>query len=104
MSSANISPKVHIGEVVRKAVVFKPGKEATVNSDSLIETVARFFNVLAELQIEYVLVGAIALLQYVEGRNTEDIDLIMAFSSIKQLPELEIERQDNDFARGHFRD
>jgi hypothetical protein len=104
MSSADLSPKVHIGEVVRNAVVFHPGKEATVNSDSLIETVAHFFNVLDQRQIEYVLVGGIALLKYVEGRNTEDIDLIMALSSLKQLPELDIETRDNDFARGHFRD
>ncbi len=104
MSSADISPKVHIGEVVRNAVLFQPGKEATVDSDSLIETVACFFDVLAERQIDYVLVGGIALLQYIEGRNTEDIDLIMALSSLKQLPEFEIETSDDDFARGHFRD
>lgn len=104
MSSADLSPKMHIGEVVRNAVVFHPGKEATVNPDSLIETVAHFFDILAERHIDYVLVGDIALLQYVEGRNTEDIDLIMALSSLRQLPELEIETSDEDFARGHFRD
>jgi len=97
---------VHIGEVVRNAVVFKPGndQERSVNSDCLIETVARFFSLLGERQIEYVLVGGIALLQYVEGRNTEDIDLIMALSSLERLPELVVETRDNDFARGKFGD
>jgi len=97
---------VHIGEVVRNAVVFKPGndQERSVNSDFLIETVARFFSLLGERQIEYVLVGGIALLQYVEGRNTEDIDLIMALSSLERLPELLVETSDNDFARGKFGD
>lgn len=38
--------------------------------DILIETVSRFFSLLRERQIDYVLVGGIALLQYVEGRNT----------------------------------
>ena len=47
-----------------------------MNPDILIETVSRFFSLLSERQIDYVLVGGIALLQYVEGRNTEDIDLI----------------------------
>lgn len=103
MTSANFSPKVHIGKVVRNAVVFHPGKAAPVNADSLIETVAHFFSYLDEHQIDYVLVGGIALLKYVEGRNTEDIDLIMALSSLKQLPELHIENRDGDFARGHFR-
>ena len=101
MTLANISPKVHIGEVVRNAVVFHPGKEATVDPDSLIETVAHFFSYLDEHQIEYVLVGGIALLQYVEGRNSDDIDLIMASSSLTRLPELAIESRDGDFARGH---
>jgi len=104
MSSA--LQRVHIGEVVRNAVVFKPGnsQEPSVNSDLLIETVARFFSLLRERQIEYVLVGGIALLQYIEGRNTEDIDLIMALSSLERLPELGVESRDDDFARGKFGD
>ena len=106
MSSADILPRVHIGEVVRNATVFKPGnlQEPSVNSDRLIETVARFFSLLRERQIEYVLVGGIALLQYIEGRNTEDIDLIMAVSSLELIPELLVETRDEDFARGRFGD
>lgn len=106
MSSTDISPRVHIGEIVRNAIVFKPAnhQEPSVNSDFLIQTVARFFSLLRERQIEYVLVGGIALLQYVEGRNTEVIDLIMAVSSLKQMPELVVETRDEDFARGKFGD
>lgn len=106
MSSANTSTMVHIGEVVRNAVLFNPGnqRERLMNSDFLIETVARFFSLLRERQIEYVLVGGIALLQYVEGRNTEDIDLIMAVSALEQLPELHVETREADFARGKFTD
>jgi len=44
------------------------------------------------------------LLQYVEGRNTEDIDLIMAVSALERLPELHVETRDADFARGRFGD
>lgn len=104
MSSADISARVHIGEVVRNAIVFKPGnlQDPSVNSDLLIETVARFFSLLRERQIEYVLVGGIALLQYIEGRNTEDIDLIMAVSALERMPELLVETRDEDFARGKF--
>jgi hypothetical protein len=106
MSSTDISPRVHIGEVVRNAIVFKPTNHqgSLVNSDVLIETVSRFFALLRERQIEHVLVGGVALLQYVEGRNTEDIDLIMAVSSLKQMPELVVETRDEDFARGKFGD
>jgi hypothetical protein len=106
MSTSNIFPKVHIGEVVRNAVLFNPenSRERAVNSDMLINTVARFFSLLRERQIEHVLVGGIALLQYVEGRNTEDIDLIMTLSSLERIPELIVQSRDEDFARGSFDD
>jgi hypothetical protein len=96
------SSQLHIGEVIRNAVLFNPGnpQDRLMNSDSLIETVGRFFTLLSERQIDYMLVGGIALLQYVDGRNTEDIDLIMAVSALDRLPELEVNTRDVDFARG----
>lgn len=75
-----------------------------MNPDILIETVARFFSLLRERQIDYVLVGGIALLQYVDGRNTENIDLIMAVSALERLPELQLDSRDADFARSKFGD
>jgi hypothetical protein len=103
MSSTTIPPVLHIGEIIRNAVLFKPGnRERLMNSDFLVETVARFFALLRERQIDYVLVGGIALLQYVEGRNSEDIDLIMAVSALEDLPEVKVESRDADFASGKF--
>ena len=100
----NSSSQLHIGEVIRNAVLFNPGnpQDRLMNSDSLIETVGQFFTLLSEREIDYVLVGGIALLQYVEGRNTEDIDLIMAVSALERLPELDVNTRDVDFARGKF--
>src|SRR5215208_5306401 len=96
--------QVQIGEVIRNAVLFNPSnpQDGLMNSDSLIDTVGRFFTLLSEREIDYVLVGGIALLQYVEGRNTEDIDLIMAVSALEKLPELSLETRDADFARSKF--
>lgn len=48
------------------------------------------------------LVGGIALLHYVEGRNTQDLDLVMAASSMTRLPELETAEQDENFVRASF--
>jgi len=103
--NSNVSSRVHIGEVIRNAVVFNPAsrQDLRMNSD-ILETVSRFFSLLRERQIEYVLVGGIALLQYVEGRNTEDIDLIMTVATLEHLPELRIETRDADFARTRFED
>lgn len=96
--------EVHIGKVVRNAVLFNfgPGRGGAVYGDDLMEAVSRLFELLHEREIEYLLVGGIAILKYVEGRNTEDIDLIMALSSLEKLPELQVEDRDDDFARASF--
>ncbi len=74
-----------------------------MQADSLLSAVSRLFALLDERQVGYVLVGGVALLNYVEGRNTQDIDLIMALSDLEQVPEIKVENQDNPyFARGTF--
>lgn len=97
--------RVHIGNVIRNAITFdfKKSQGDAASTDNLIQTVDELFNLLDERQIDYLLVGGIALLQYIEGRNTQDIDLIMAVSSLEKLPEIEIIDRNNDFARGKFK-
>lgn len=73
-----------------------------MNSDSLLEAVRRLFALLRERKVDYVLVGEVAMLSYVEGRNTEDVDLIMPLASLEKLPEIKIASQDMYFARGTF--
>jgi hypothetical protein len=99
-----IQSSVQIGNVIRNAVVFnvKNWLGDTMNADSLLESVEQLFALLETRQIEYVLVGGIALLHYVEGRNTEDLDLIMALSSLKKLPEIKVTSQDMYFVRGEY--
>src|SRR3972149_5962887 len=99
-----IRSSVQIGNVIRNAVVFNvknwPG--GTMNSDSLIQSVQDFFAILEQRKVDYVLVGGIAILHYVEGRNTQDLDLLMAVSSLEKLPELKISDQDSDFVRARY--
>lgn len=96
--------RLHIGNIIRHGVAFnfKNWRETGVNTEHLPQAVARLFALLTERRIEYVLVGGVALLQYVEGRNTEDIDLIMAVGSLEKLPEITVSSQDLYFARGRF--
>jgi hypothetical protein len=93
-----------IGNVLRNAAMFnfKNPPEALMNADSLLAQVERLFRLLDERKSDYVLVGGIALLTYVEGRNTQDIDLIMALPSLVAIPEIRISSQDLYFARGQF--
>jgi hypothetical protein len=99
-----IQSSAQIGSVIRNAVVFnvKNWVGDMMNSDSLIQSVQDFFSVLEQRKIDYVLVGGIAILHYVEGRNTQDLDLLMAISSLEKLPELKVSSQDIYFVRANY--
>jgi hypothetical protein len=99
--------EVHIGEVLRHAAVFGRGGHggagvADEPLSTLTEKVSRLFQLLDARGIDYLLVGGVALLQYVEGRNTEDLDLIVALPALAAVPEIRISHQEGDFARGRF--
>lgn len=98
--------EIHIGKVVRNATLFNPRhwQGGPLNVEPLFEAVSRLFTLLEEREVDYLLVGGVALLQYIEGRNTEDIDLIMAVSALQQMPEIQIASQDVYFAQGQFDD
>jgi hypothetical protein len=95
---------VQINQVVRNALQFNAARwrNPPMISDLMPQAIERLFGLLDERRIDYVLVGGIALLSYVEGRNTEDIDLIVAVASLDRLPEIEIISRDMYFARGQF--
>jgi len=99
-----IQSSVQIGNVIRNAVVFnvKNWIGGMMNSDSLIQSVQDLFAVLEQRKIDYVLVGGVAILHYVEGRNTQDLDLLMALSSLEKLPELKISSQEPYFVRANY--
>lgn len=99
-----LQSSVQIGNVIRNAVVFnvKNWLGGMMNSDSLIQSVQDLFAILEQRNIDYVLVGGIALLYYVEGRNTQDLDLLMALSSLEKLPELKVSSRDMYFVRADY--
>ena len=96
-----------IGYVVQNAVLFNPRnwRNEAMNfaaRRSPVEAVKRLFALLEAREIDYVLVGGIALLYYVEGRNTQDLDLVLAVKDLDKLSEVEIVERDVYFARGEF--
>lgn len=104
--ATNIQGTKKIGSVIENAVVFNirnwNADRTPMPANSLLDSVEALFALLGERRIEYVLVGGIALLQYVEGRNTEDLDLLMALAELERVPEIELSSQDANFARGTF--
>ena len=93
-----------IGEIVRNGVVFdmKNWNRNVASEDSLPQVVDRLFDLLDQRQISYLLVGGVALLSYVDGRNTQDVDFILARQSLSELPELVVAEEDQNFAREAF--
>ena len=61
------------------------------------------FRLLAERRVDYLLVGGMAMLTYVKGRNTKDVDLLLSLEASHQIPELEIRDRQDFFARAQFR-
>ena len=95
---------VAISEIVKNGIIFDPKnwQKAMYNTDSLVQNIEHIFDTLNQRNINYLLVGGIALLSYVEGRNTQDIDLILAKSDLQSLPEVAIKEENNDFIRGEY--
>lgn len=69
---------------------------------SIPQSVDELFALLAERKVDFVLVGGLALLQHVQGRNTEDVDLILAAADLSKLPEIAIIDANDFFRMGKF--
>ena len=95
---------LQIGQTIRNAVVFNPKNWAgdTLDTSHLVDQVARLFQLLDQRGVDYVLVGGIVMLQYIEGRNTEGIDFVISETALTHLPEIALTRQDEYFAQGHL--
>lgn len=99
-----IQTNISIGKVIQNGIIFdvKNWGKMTMTSDNLLQVVERLFFTLEQRQVNYLLVGGIALLSYVEGRNTQYIDFILSRNVLETLPEIIIEEENKDFIRGSF--
>jgi hypothetical protein len=61
------------------------------------------FRLLQERNVKYLLVGGLAMLTYVQGRNTKDVDLLLSVEALEKLPELKIRDRNVFFAKANFR-
>jgi hypothetical protein len=67
---------------------------------ALAAATRRFLEGLSSTGIPHVLVGALAMLQYVDGRTTRDIDFIVATEDLQRLPGFILEEGNEWFATG----
>lgn len=92
--------EVHIGRVLAGAAAVRRAAWTgeAMNPEALPTAVVRLFALLRERQIRFVLVGGIALLSYLPGRNTEDIDR----DDLRRLPELTVIDENDTFSRARL--
>jgi hypothetical protein len=93
-----------IADIIRNGILFdvKNWNKPVMDSvNHLPEDVERLFEQLAAQNIPYLVVGGIALLSYVPGRNTQDLDLVLAREAVDRL-EINLQEENRDFARGLF--
>jgi hypothetical protein len=62
-----------------------------------------FLLLMQQRNVPFVIVGGIALLQYVPGRNTEDLDIILAAPRLLAIPELLVAERNDMFAQAEFK-
>jgi hypothetical protein len=94
----------NIGAVLTHGQTFDPKNWSNnlVNETTLFGAVNTLFDLLERRQIPYLLVGGIALLSYINSRNTQHIDLILSRQDLQKLPEITITDENKNFIRGEF--
>jgi hypothetical protein len=95
---------VKIGEIVKNGILFdvKNWQNKIMNTNNLLNDIDDLFKALKQRKINYLLVGGVALLSYIEGRNTQDIDFIFSRQDLDNLSEVNITEENKDFIRGDF--
>lgn len=86
-ASPSLRRRDDLGAILRDALLLE--LESPMNEEALLARTEGLIRALADDGIPHVLVGGLALLQYLDGRNTRDIDLILA---VEDLPRSRISR------------
>ncbi len=97
---------IDIPGVITRAKVAKWANQSVsefMNYASLPDDIESFLSILDSQRIDCILVGGIALLHYVEGRNTDDLDIIIATDELNRIPEIVIDDSNDMFARCKYR-
>jgi hypothetical protein len=89
-----------IDEIIENGIVFNLFSEASMND--IRGEVRALFAALRDAQIDYVLVGGVAMLSYVEVRNTQDVDLIIEPNDLQKL-DWQATILDRDFGKANYR-
>ncbi len=87
-----------LAAILRDALIYQNGPP--MNEEILLHQTKSLLAALDSGGIPHVLVGGLALLQYVDGRNTRDIDLILAVQDLPRLPGFVLREKNDWFGTG----
>ena len=89
-----------IDEIIENGIAFNLQKKMPMYD--IRATVRALFADLQRAKVDYVLVGGVALLSYIQGRNTQDIDLIIGPDQMREI-KWQATLQDNDSGKAIYR-
>jgi hypothetical protein len=90
---------LRIDEIIENGIIFNLFSE--VPMEDIRGEVRALFTALRDAQIDYVLVGGVAMLSYVEVRNTQDVDLIIEPNDLHKL-DWQAALLERDFGQAHY--
>jgi len=101
----SIQSTAQIGNIIRTAAVLdiKNWAEGIVSVDPLFRALQELLTVLEQERLRYVLAGGIALLHHVDGRSSQELEMIVAASSLEKLPQLKVISKDMYFVRADYK-
>jgi hypothetical protein len=99
------SSPVCISDLIAHGIVFNPRHPVGLSAmdlDYLLASIPSLFDLLDEREVDYVLVGGIAMRVHTPGRNAQDIDLIVPADQLDRIPEVSVVDRKDSFARAEF--
>ncbi len=110
MSAAQLrtNSPVNISRVLANAAVFDFQRHATresfMDASNISQEAEELFDLLETRGTPFLLVGGLAMLAHVRGRNTEDVDLIISVPDQRRLePEVSLVEAGSPFSMGRYK-
>jgi hypothetical protein len=101
--AAGRAQPLDIARIIQLAHVANPANWSRRMELEYADAMREFLLLMRAREIPFVVVGGIALLQYVNGRNTEDLDIIVAAPHLDEIPELKVLERNPMFAKAEFK-
>jgi hypothetical protein len=91
---------VSVSDTVGFGIAFNP--KMVTPPENVRSAIEALFDEIEQREVDTLLVGGVAILAYVAGRNTQDIDLIVRPEDLGRVS-WEVASRDADFARASYR-